>query len=178
MKIAAIALLTSLVAMPATAQTTPPAVPGAATRMPSPPAVGASVVDTAGAAVGTIESITGDLAVINTGTNKVGYPLASMTAGPNGPIIAMTKVQLDASFVEQQAKAKTDLAAKLVAGTQVFASDGTTQLGTIKAADAQFVTVTAASGDVRLPVNGFASGATGVVVGLSAADFAKATGGK
>lgn len=175
MKFAAIALMASMATMPVAAH--------AQGRVPMPnpvqtPAVGGAVVDTTGASVGTIASLTADTAVIDTGTNKVSYPVASMTPGPNGAIIALTKTQLDASFVEQQAKAKADLQARFVAGTPVFASDGTTQIATIKSADAQFVTVTATSGaDVKLPVAGFAAGQTGVVIGLSAADFAKATGG-
>ena len=176
MKLVAIALLTGIVSVPVTAHAQ------SRTPIPNPvlqtPAAGVAVLDTAGAPVGTIESVTGDLAVINTGTNKVSYPVASMTPAANGAIIALTKAQLDASFVEQQAKAKADLQARMVAGTAVFANDGTTQIAVIKSVGAEFVTVTAPNGkDANGPVSGFALGRTGVVTGISVADFAKATAG-
>ena len=177
MKIVSTAMFASLAALsPAAAQTTPPTQP-TAVRVPVPvaPAVGVTVVDTAGAPVGRIESINGGLATIDTGTNKVPFPLTSMTAAPDGPIIAMTKAQLDASFVETQAKAKAELQARLVAGTPVFAVDGTTQLGTIKAVDAGFVTI-GATRDERIPVAAFALGQTGVVTGVTPEAFKAAAG--
>lgn len=180
MKFAAITLLAGFATVPATAQTrTPLPTPAQAPADPvQAPAAGVAVLDTQGASVGTIESVAGELAVVDTGTNKVRYPTTSMTPGPKGVIIALTKAQLDASFVEQQAKAKAELQTRLAAGTQVFASDGTTQIATIKSVDAEFVTMTASNGsDLKVPVSGFATGRTGVVVGLSAADVAKATAG-
>ncbi|MBN2971986.1 hypothetical protein JW805_08150 [Roseomonas aeriglobus] len=180
----ATALLLGTAAAPAalaqTATATPaPATPApAAQTAPQGPAVGVTVKDTANGEVGTIEAINGDLAVINTGTNKVSYPLNAMTPTPTGPIIALTKAQLDASFVEQQAKAAAELQTRLTAGTEVFARDGTTKLGTIKAVDAEFVTLTTTAGkDVRLPKGGFATGRVGLVIGLTAAEFTAATAG-
>jgi len=161
---------------PAAQATTAPT--GQTAAAPTGPTVGATVKDTAGGDVGTIEAINGELAVINTGTNKVSYPLTSFTAAPTGLIIALTKAQLDASFAEQQAKAAGLLTERMVAGTQVFARDGTSQLGTIKAVDAEFVTLTTTSGkDVRLPKGGFATGQTGLIIGMTAAEFTQATAG-
>ncbi|MHA6723030.1 hypothetical protein [Sphingomonas sp. RS2018] len=135
-------------------------------------------MDTAGGAVGTIEAINGGVAVINTGTAKIGYPLTSMTPGPNGPIVAVTKAQLEANHAEQSAKTQAELKAKLVAGTPVKSLNGSAQLGTIKAVDAEFVTLTSAKGDVRLPVTGFSTDAQGgVIVGLTADQFNAAMGG-
>lgn len=192
MKITAIALAATLAAAPTVAgaqgrtplpnPTPAPAGQAAATttagtQTPAAktPAVGVAVVDTAGGAVGTIEAINGDLATINSGTNKVPFPLTSMTAGPNGVIIAMTKAQLDASFVETQAKAKAELKTRLVAGTPVFGADGTTQLGTIKAVEPGFVTI-GAKRDVRIPEASFALGQTGVVTGVTPEAFKAAAG--
>ena len=183
MKFAAIALVFSMAAAPAAvnAQTATPAPAPAATAQATTapaavsPAAGVAVVDTAGASVGTIEAINGGLATINSGTNKVPFPLTSMTPGPNGVIIAMTKAQLDASFVEQQAKAKAELKTRLAAGTPVFAVDGTTQLGTIKAVEPGFVTI-GATRDVRIPEASFALGQTGVVAGVTPEAFKAAAG--
>ena len=179
MKFFATALLIGTAAAPAALAQTTPTTPAPATQTaPQGPAVGVTVKDTAGGEVGKIEAINGELAVINTGTNKVSYPLTAMTATPTGPIIALTKAQLDASFVEQQAKAAAELQTRLAAGTEVFARDGTTKVGTIKAVDAEFVTLTTTAGkDVRLPKGGFATGRVGLVIGMTGPEFPAATAG-
>ncbi|WP_294292541.1 hypothetical protein [uncultured Sphingomonas sp.] len=182
MKFLATALLIGTAAAPAALAQTAPATPAtpapAAQTAPQGPAVGVTVKDTANGDVGMIEAINGDLAVINTGTNKVSYPLNAMTPTPTGPIIALTKAQLDASFAEQQAKAAAELQTRLAAGTEVFARDGSTKLGTIKAVDAEFVTLTTTAGkDVRLPKGGFATGRVGLVIGMTAPEFTAATAG-
>ncbi len=182
MKFLATALLIGTAAAPAALAQTSPATPAtpapAAQTAPQGPAVGVTVKDTANGDVGMIEAINGDLAVINTGTNKVSYPLNAMTPTPTGPIIALTKAQLDASFAEQQAKAAAELQTRLAAGTEVFARDGSTKLGTIKAVDAEFVTLTTTAGkDVRLPKGGFATGRVGLVIGMTAPEFTAATAG-
>ena len=176
MKFSAIALAATMAAAPTTvsAQATAP-VPATTAPTAVVPAAGVAVVDTAGAPVGRIETVNGGLAMINSGTNTVPFPLTSMTPGPNGVIIAMTKMQLDASFVEQQAKAKVELKNRLVAGTQVFAVDGTTQIGTIKAVEPGFVTI-GATRDVRIPEASFALGQTGVVAGVTPEAFKSAAG--
>lgn len=187
MKLLTLALLATA-ATPALAQTTPttpaPTTPAQNTPAPSAgapvaPAVGVTVVDTQGGQVGTIEAINGDLATINTGTNKVGFPVASMTAGPNGPIVAVTKAQLDASFAEQVAKGQAILAQKLVAGTPVKTLNGAMTAGTVKAADGEFVTLTTSAGkDVRLPKSGFSLDAQqNVIIGLTAEQFNAAVAG-
>ncbi len=140
--------------------------------------VGATVYDGMNIAVGTIASVTGDIAVIDTGTNKVGYPVASIGIGAKGPTIALTKAQLDASAAEQQAKAAIDLTAKLVAGTSVRSRNGTTSVGTIKAVDSEFVTLTTAKGDIKFPKAGFSLDAQGVIIGFTADEFNTAIGVK
>ncbi|URW76583.1 hypothetical protein M9980_05055 [Sphingomonas donggukensis] len=172
MKFLVPALIIAATAAPAAVAQT-----GSVEVTPAAPAVGATVVDTTGATVGTIESISGAVAVINTGSAKVGYPLASMTPGPKGPIIALTKAALEASYAEQAAKAQADLQAKLVAGTAVRSLNGGTQVGTIKTADAEFVTLTTAKGDVRLPKSGFSLDAQGVIIGMTAEQFNAAISG-
>lgn len=167
------AALLSTVAAPAIAQTAPAA---PAATQPAPPAVGATVVDTVGAPVGTIESIADGTAIINTGTNKAPYPLTSMTPGPKGPIIALTKAQLDAFYAEAAAKAAATLEQKMVAGTAVRTRNGTAQAGTIKSVTADNVVLTTEAGrDVSLPRNIFAVDAQGgLIIGFTAEQFAQA----
>lgn len=158
------------------AATTPAAAPAQAPAPAAAPTVGATIYDGTGAPVGTIVSIAGDAAVIDTGTNKVGYPVASIGTGAKGLTIALTKAQLDASATEQQAKAAADLNAALVAGTSVRSRNGTASVGTIKAVDAQFVTLTTVKGDIKFPRAGFSLDPQGVIIGFTADEFNKAIG--
>lgn len=134
-------------------------------------AAGATIYDTAGGTVGTVASVSGGVAVIDTGTHKAGVPLTSIGTGAKGPTMAMTKAQLDAAAAQQQTQAQAQLQASLVPGAQVRGLEGTNVLGTIKSADAQFVTLTTAKGDVKLPASGFSMGPNGLIVGLTAAQF-------
>jgi hypothetical protein len=167
---------TATVAQAQTAPATPAATPQsgapAAAGQPVQPAVGATVVDTAGAPVGTIETIAEGTAIINTGTNKAPYPLTSMTPGPKGPIIALTKAQLDGFYAEQAAKT----AAALVTGAAVKTRNGAAEAGKIKSVAADSIVLTTAAGqDVSLPRNIFAVDPQGgVVIGFTAEQFAQA----
>jgi hypothetical protein len=168
MKLLAVALLSTAMAVPAAIAAPAPQ----AVRQPVQPAVGVTVIDTAGAPVGTIESIADGTAIINTGTNKAPFPLASMTPGPNGPIIASTKAQLDGFYAEQAAKT----AAALVTGAPVKTRNGAAQAGTIKSVAADSIVLTTATGqDVSLPRNIFAVDPQGtVVIGFTAEQFTEA----
>ena len=170
--IAAVAL------MPATlhAQQTAPtaAAPAAAVT----PTVGASVFDSAGVEIGKVESIANGAVVVASPTGKLSLPANSIGQGTKGLAIAMTKADLDAAAAQAKTAASGELASKLVAGTPVGSVDGTATLGTIKSADAQFVTLTTAKGDVKLPVAGFAAGPSGnVIMGMTSAQFDAAIGG-
>ena len=140
--------------------------------------VGATVYDTTGGIVGTVSSVTPDAVVISTGAHDVAVPPASVGAGAKGPTMAMTKVQLDAAFVQQQDQAAAAMKAQMVPGAAVFSSSGDTQLGTIKVADAQYVTLTTTKGgEAKLPIAGFSTGPKGLIIGMTAAQFDAAVGG-
>ncbi|WP_375381340.1 hypothetical protein [uncultured Sphingomonas sp.] len=158
-------------ALLAGAQTTPPqtqpAAPAAGTAAATP-TVEAAVSDQAGMPVGTITQINGNIVVIDTGTIKAGVPLAAVGPGPSGGLITtVTKVQLEAAAAQNAAQLK----ALLVAGTSVHASDETTAVGTIKTADAQFVTLTTPKGDVRFPAGAFAARPSGLIVSMTPDQF-------
>ena len=89
----------AFMALPAFAQATqtPPATAGAPASSAANVTVGASVVDTKGQPVGTIESVNGANAVLSTGTAKAAIPVSSFAKGPNGLVIGMTAEQLDAA---------------------------------------------------------------------------------
>lgn len=174
--IAAFALVPAAAQAQQAAPAAPP--PGAPAATTATPTVGASVYDSAGVEIGKIESVASGSAVVANATGKFSLPVTSLGAGPKGLAIAMTKADLDAAAQQAKAASAGALTSKLVAGTPVGSVDGTSTLGTIKSADAQFVTLTTTKGDVKLPVAGFAAGPSGnVILGMTAAQFNAAVGG-
>lgn len=168
---------------PAMAQdmTSSPA-PAAAATTPAPATAsvtaGAAVVDTSGAAVGTIESVNGDLAVLATTKSKVSLPLASFAAGPKGLVISMTQAEVDAAAAgataQQTAAATADAQAKaseqVVKGAQVSDTSGAS-VGTIEAVEGEFATVATPNSKVRLPLTAFGPGEKGPVIAMSATEL-------
>ena len=180
-----IALAGVLAPLSVAAQTAPEAAPApapaagtsAAPVTGTAPAPGAVVYDMQGGTVGTIASVDGTNAVVDTGTVKAAIPLASLGTSPKGPTLAMTKAQLEAAASQTAAEASANFQSKLTVGAAVFGSGGT-QLGTIKASDAQFVTITTAKGDAKLPIGSFGPGPKGVTIGMTAAELDAAMGQK
>lgn len=150
---------------------------GATSSASATPTVGATVYDSTGAVVGTVDSMAPGAAVINTGTNKVALPLNAIGPGAKGLTASMTKQQLDAAAAQAQAQAVSQMRAKLVPGAKVNGSAGA-PVGTVKAADSEYVTLTTPKGDVKLPVNGFGPGPNDtIVIGLTAAQLDAAVAG-
>jgi len=155
------ALAAAAFTMPAIAQTA-----GAAANV----TVGATVSDTSGNPVGTIEAVNGDLAVLSTGANKVSLPLSSFGAGTKGPVIAMTRAEVDAAAAGAAAAAKADAAAQVAKGATVTDTTGAT-VGTVESVEGEFATVATANSKVRLPLSAFAKGPSGPVIAMSAAQL-------
>jgi hypothetical protein len=131
-----------LAAVSAAALAVPALAQGAGAAAGAKVSVGAQVVDTAGNPVGTIEQVSGDLAVLSTGTNKVSLPVASFGVGEKGPVLAMTRAEVDAAPV-----------------------------GTIESVEGEFATVATTNSKVRLPLTAFGKGASGPVIAMSAAEL-------
>ena len=66
---------------------------------------GDTVYDAAGGTVGTVESVEGESFVISTGSKKATLPMSALSSGPNGPVIGMTKAELDAA-IDKAGKSK------------------------------------------------------------------------
>lgn len=141
------------------------------------PAVGAKVFDTAGAEVGTIKSISGPNFVIDTGKNTATLALASLGTSPKGPIIAMTREQLDAAVEKAEADAAAALAAAITVDAPVHASDGITVLGKITDVGETDFVMDTGSAPVKMPKTSVAKGANGLMIGMTAEQFAEATKG-
>lgn len=178
-----IALTTALTPIAASAQTAPAPAPAPAGAAPTAgatatasAAVGATVYDAQGGVVGTIASTDGANAVIDTGTVKAAIPVASLGTGAKGPTLGMSKAQLDAAAGQQQAQAAQQFQSQLTVGASVYGPGGST-LGTIKAVDPQYVTLTTAKGDAKLPIAGFGPGTKGVTLGMTAAQLDAAMSG-
>lgn len=161
--------LAATIAAPAMAQTAP--APATAPSTGAAVKTGATVYDPSGAVVGTIASTDGTNAVVNTGTVKAAIALSSFGKGAKGPVLGLTKAQLEAQVGAASAQADAAFKAKLVPGAAVYGSAGT-QIGTIKTAAADTITITTPSGDAVLPTAGFGPGPNGVTIGLSADQLA------
>ena len=152
--------------------------PSAATAQAAPAAaesrvsltVGAIIYDLQGGEVGKIESIAGENAIIDTGTNKATLPKSAFGAGAKGPVISATKGQLDALVTAAAAKADAALTAALVPGAEVRGKAGSL-VGTVKEVNGEQVVLERSSGLVTLLKPAFTAGPTGLVISMTAAEL-------
>jgi hypothetical protein len=68
---------------------------------------GATVYDVSGGVVGTVETVEGQFATVSTGKNKARLPLSSFAKGDKGPLLGMTRDQLDAAASAAASKPAT-----------------------------------------------------------------------
>lgn len=139
-------------------------------------AAGMTVHDPAGGEVGSIESVSNDAVIVATGQHKVSLPPQSFAMSPKGPLIGMTRAELDAAAAKAADNAAEALRAQIVPGAGVKGVSGNS-IGTIKAIDGEYVVLATGKGDARLPVNAFGSGPDGLKIGMSAAEFDAAVAG-
>jgi len=133
-------------------------------------AVGATVYGPDEQPAGTIETISGANAVLATGTNKITIPLDRLGKGPNGPTIGLTRAQLDALAGQASAQASAQLEEKLKPGAEVRGTTGAV-VGSVKAHDAETVTLTADGKDVRVPLAAISVAEAGLVLNMTAEQF-------
>lgn len=141
---------------------------GLASAMSSPAAaqaIGMQVVDTAGAAVGTVTAVKGDNIQIKTDKHDALLPKASFTIANGKLLFGMTQGQLDQKIEEADAAS----AKAIAAGATVNGSAGT-PVGKIDTVEGGNVTITLTSGKkLQMPVAGVRGNADGTVtVGYTA----------
>ncbi|WP_375392114.1 hypothetical protein [uncultured Sphingomonas sp.] len=111
-------------------------------------------------------------ALAQTTTGQVPTPAPSQT--PPAPAPGQTASPAPAAAAPAAAPGQASAVAPAVVnpavGVKVYDPSGT-EVGTIIAMDAQFVTVKTARGEVRLPVAGVGPGPNGAAVGLTAAQL-------
>ncbi|KRA83815.1 hypothetical protein [Altererythrobacter sp. Root672] len=143
------------------------------------PTVGATVFGPDGSEVGKIEQVAGGNVVINTGNLKAAIPADALSVGEKGPTIGWNKADLEAAVGAANAEAGAALDAKLVAGAEVYSSDGVV-LGKVNKVDGELVVVDLKDGATSLPKKQMALQADKVTFLATAADVEaalKAQGG-
>lgn len=162
----ATALLTAAVT-PAIAQDA--AAPAAAPAKANVTA-GAAVSDAKGGAVGTIASVTGDVAVIDTGTVKASVPTSAFAQSDKGLLIGMTKAELEAAAQGASAQAQQQFLASLAPGTAVTDQNGGA-VGTIETIEGDMVTIATPNAKAKLPKTAIAQGPNGPIIGMTQAQL-------
>jgi preprotein translocase subunit YajC len=134
-------------------------------------AVGTTVYDPQGGEVGSIEKIIGGNVVVFTGKNRATLGSASFAKGPNGPVIGMTREQLDAAIEQAAAKADAAMAVALVPGAEVRSNDGVL-VGSVKEIDGDNVVVDLTEeGAITLKKEHLTVDANGLKLFMSAQQF-------
>lgn len=121
--------------------------------------VGMQIVDTTGAAVGTVTAIQGNNIQVKTDKHEALLPKASFTLANGKLLFGLTQAQLDSKIEEStSASQKAIVAGAIVNGT------GGTAVGKIEAVAADKVTVALTSGKkIQVPSTGLRGNADGTV---------------
>lgn len=136
-------------------------------------AVGATVKDTTGGTVGTVTASEGGNVTVDTGKNKVAIPETSFAQTPEGPLLGMTKDQLDSAVETAATENKAKLMAALVPGADVRGTAGAV-IGKVEKVDGELVTLTSEAGSANVPVSGLALQPDGLHFGMTAEEFTAA----
>ncbi len=129
------------------------------------PEVGATVYGPEGNPVGTIESVQDGLVVVNTGTHTAPVPAEAFGEGPEGPVISVTKAQLDQMFEDQQKQLVAARDAALVVDATVLSADGV-EVGTVTSVEGDTAIVTLADGPVTVQRDQFSTNEAGALMVL------------
>jgi len=135
---------------------------------------GTMVYGPQGNEVGTIKSVSGGTVVVDTGTNSAVLSSSAFGKGEKGPVIGMTKQQLDDALNKAKAAAAAKLNAALVQGATVYGIDGVA-VGTVKQITPDGNVVIAHKvGDVPLPKSQFTTTDKGLSLKFSSAQLNQA----
>lgn len=131
---------------------------------------GASVMDSKGGAVGTIASVNGDVAVVDTGSVKASVPTSSFAQSDKGLLIGMTKAELEAAAQGAAQQQQQQFLASLTPGTAVTDQNGGA-VGTIEAVEGDLVTIATPNAKAKLPKSALAQGPNGPIIGMTQAQL-------
>lgn len=133
-------------------------------------AAGQIIYDPQGGEVGTVESISGENIVVNTGTNRATLASNAFSTGPKGPVLNTTRAQLDSAVADAASKAKAATKTALVADAEVRGKDGTV-VGKIKVVEGANVVLERPAGPVSVPNQYFTTDANGLVLTITSAEL-------
>ncbi len=138
----------------------------------TPPTVktGHTIFDTSGGEIGKVAAMSGDSAIVDTGSHKVAIPADSFGAGAKGPVLSAPKAQVDDFGAQADAAAAAALAAALKPGTIVHGVNGAT-LGTVTSVAGSLFEVQTPKGAVRLPQAAFIADDAALKIGMNEAEF-------
>jgi len=129
-------------------------------------AQGAKVFDPQGAEVGTIEQVSGDTAVLNTGGQTATLQKSAFGTNEKGLTISYTKEQLNQAIAAANQATDDKLNTALVPGAALRTSDGVA-VGTVKSVDNGQVVVEREGGPIVLTRDNFAVDANGLIIRLT-----------
>jgi hypothetical protein len=135
--------------------------------------VGATVKDTAGGVVGTIDAVEANGIVVNTGRNQVAIPRASFGKTADGPLLAATRAELDAAADAAAVSERQAVAALLVNGAPVVGVEGN-PIGTVDIIENDIVIVKTEAGEAQVPAGSFMRRNGQLAIGMTAEAFAAA----
>lgn len=153
----------------APAETSEPAAASAATAATSV-AVGAKVFGPQGEEVGTVESVSGETVVLNTGTNRATLAASSLGTSDKGLTIGMTKQQLDAAVQQAASQADAAMNSALVAGADVRSKDGQ-PVGKIETVEGDSVVLAREGGSITLSREHLTTDEQGLKLVMTKAEF-------
>lgn len=145
------------------------AVPAAA-QQPSPVTVGAMIYDFDGGEVGTVQSVSGDAAVVSTGSARVTLGLRSFRLSQGRLVISMTRTQLEAAAQGAQARGDEEVRVQITPGAIIYDRNGA-QAATVESVDGGRVTISAGAIRAVFPLSAFTAGPRGPQINRTAEEF-------
>lgn len=129
--------------------------------------VGATIYGNDGNPVGTVEQVTDQVILIDTGKHKAPVPVSLIFEGETGPAVNATKEQVDSMMDQQVAAANAKRDAALVTGAAVLSINGN-PAGTLGKVDlvADVITLDSPDGPILLKKEYFAVNPQGQLMAL------------
>ena len=173
--IAPLAAAMAFAAAPVAAQT--PSMPAAtpATVQAANPTlvVGATIKDTAGNTVGTIDAVEANGIVVNTGSNQIAIPASSFGKANGAPLLAATKAELDAAAEAAAEDERKAVLATLQHGAPVVDAVGS-PLGTVDIIEGEMVLLKTEAGEAQVPVKSLRMRGDSLAIAMTAEAFTSA----
>lgn len=131
---------------------------------------GATIKDTSGNIVGTIDAVEANGIIVNTGNNQIAIPASSFANANGTPLLAATKAELDAAAVAMAEDERKTVLATLQHGAPVVDAQGT-PLGTVDIIEGDVVLLKTEVGEAQVPIKSFRMRAGTLAIAMTAEAF-------